>query len=170
MRPIPGIPHAYATEEGEIFTDHPGNRWRGKLHKMKPSDNGRGYLRVMCGGRLQSVHKLVAAAYMGPAPEGKEVNHKDGDKQNNRPGNLEYVSRSENMRHANAHGLAPKRCGERHHNAKLSDKQVEELIDKYWILAVDGRLPDGVAQKLARKYGVHRDYPRILAIRGSRAA
>lgn len=47
-----------------------------------------------------SMHRIVAAAFIGPCPPDKQVNHKDGDKQNNRPGNLEYLTPLENMRHA----------------------------------------------------------------------
>jgi len=47
-----------------------------------------------------AVHTIVATQFI-PNPEHKEeVNHKDGDKTNNRIDNLEWVTRSENMRHA----------------------------------------------------------------------
>ena len=46
------------------------------------------------------VHHLVVAAFIGPRPDGAEVNHKDCDKTNNALDNLEYVSRDENIAHA----------------------------------------------------------------------
>lgn len=36
---------------------------------------------------------------MGPVPVGREVNHIDGDKDNNRADNLEYITHKQNMKH-----------------------------------------------------------------------
>lgn len=55
------------------------------------------------------IHRAVALAFIGPCPEGHEVNHKNGCKSDNRPDNLEYVTRSQNMRHAHDTGIIPKR-------------------------------------------------------------
>lgn len=68
------------------------------------------------------VHRLVAAAFIGPCPEGKETHHKDGNPANNRADNLEYITHAENIRH----GYENKR-GENHHCAKLTDKEVAEI-------------------------------------------
>ena len=56
-------------------------------------------------------HTLVAAAFIGPKKPGMEVNHKDGNKSNNTPGNLEYMTCKENVAHAFRTGLRAIRRG-----------------------------------------------------------
>lgn len=54
----------------------------------------------------RGVHILICLAFHGPAPSSKyEVNHKDGNKHNNLPGNLEWSTRGENIQHAYKEGL-----------------------------------------------------------------
>lgn len=69
----------------------------------------RGYLIVNLSvegkAKTTAVHLLVARAHLAPQPDGREVNHIDGDKRNNRAANLEWVTRGENLRHAVALGL-----------------------------------------------------------------
>ena len=95
---------------------------------MKPQKRLHGYLGVQLhwrGGhpkrdfKTMSVHRLVAEAFI-PNPEGKpEVNHKDQDKTNNRADNLEWVTRSENIRHGDGiqRGVA-KRIGKPNKHTK----------------------------------------------------
>lgn len=64
-----------------------------------------GYMRVRIKGRHYKIHRLVAETFI-PNPENKrEVNHKDGNKLNNRADNLEWATRSENQKHAYKVGL-----------------------------------------------------------------
>jgi hypothetical protein len=96
------------------------------------------------------VHQLVAAAFIGPCPSGQEVNHDDGVKSNNNASNLEYLTRSGNMRHAYRTGLrkANPVFGERHHAATLSSTQINDLLAR--------RIRDGTSyRKLAAIFGIH---------------
>lgn len=107
------------TEEGEVIN----NRWGGR--KVKPQPNGKGYLRVHIAGKMYFVHRLVAERYV-PNPENlPQVNHKDGDKTNNRADNLEWVSNIENRKHAVYTGLQVH--GERCPWAKLSQSDVDYI-------------------------------------------
>jgi hypothetical protein len=76
-------------------------------------------------GRSSShlVSRLVAEAFLGPPPTPlHEVNHRNGDRSNNRPGNLEWVTRAENVRHSVQTGLFA--VGERQWKAKLTADDV----------------------------------------------
>lgn len=55
--------------------------------------------------KVHLVAGLVAEAFIGPRPIGREVNHIDGVKKNNAAANLEYLTRSENLTHAYQLGL-----------------------------------------------------------------
>ena len=74
--------------------------------------NNCGYYRVSIYNQGQSKryfrHRLVAEQFLDK-PEGKDfVNHIDGDKSNNSLENLEWVSQSENEKHAFENGLKQK--------------------------------------------------------------
>ena len=79
--------------------------------ELRPRIVGAGYLGIQCkiaGERLDRyVHRLVAEAFLGRHPDKREVNHIDGDKTNNNLANLEWVTHSENHRHAARHGMSP---------------------------------------------------------------
>lgn len=74
-----------------------------KERVMCPMDNGRGYLSVpLCKQGTKKryyVHRLVAAAFLSNYENKEEVNHIDGNRNNNTLSNLEWVTRSENHFH-----------------------------------------------------------------------
>lgn len=74
----------------------------GKL--LSPVDNGVGYLKVELWkekrGKKKYVHRMVAEAFLPNLHNKTEVNHIDGNPSNNCVSNLEWVSSSENTKHA----------------------------------------------------------------------
>ena len=71
---------------------------------MKPYENHKGYLKIgLCkDGKCEKhrVHRLVAQAFI-PNPYGlSDVNHIDGNKQNNSVSNLEWVSNRDNVEYS----------------------------------------------------------------------
>lgn len=96
---------------------------------LKPVNHGAGYLAVnlyrgtTISARKRYIHDLVAEAFIGPKPSGMTVNHKDGVKTNNVVSNLEYLTLSDNLRHAHRTGLINNR-GENNGQAKLTEQDV----------------------------------------------
>jgi hypothetical protein len=76
----------------------------------------------------KKVHQLVALAFLGPCPDKHEINHKDGVKANNQLNNLEYVTSSENQRHALRMGLKRKLRGSQSGHVKLTEAKVLEIL------------------------------------------
>lgn len=71
-------------------------------------------------------HTLVARAFIGKCPAGHQVNHRDGNKQNNRSNNLEYVTPSENIRHSYRIRLR-RQDGEHNNFARLNWSKVAKI-------------------------------------------
>jgi transposase len=128
---------------------------------LKPTVNSRGYFILELRpidkpAIIQSVHTLVALAFIGPQPtEYHQVSHKNGNKQNNFYRNLEWLTAHEHYEHELISGMRrpgwgkvnhPK--GENHRLAILTSEQVVEAIK---------RVNSGESQaSVARFFGVHR--------------
>lgn len=83
-----------------------------------------------------NAHRLVYEAFVGLIPEGMQINHKNGIKDDNRPENLEVVTASENKMHSiNVLGRPiPKPYsmpGETNPKAKITWDQVREVRQAY---------------------------------------
>jgi hypothetical protein len=102
------------------------------LGRVLAGDIGGGYRRVGLyrdgKGERVAIHHLVLEAFIGPMPSGKEqANHKNGVKTDNRPENLEYVTRSENALHACRILNTHRQKGSLHGRSKLTEEQVTEI-------------------------------------------
>jgi len=133
---------------------------------LKPATDARGYLRVAMShkGRLitKKVHRLVAIAFIENKLNYPQVNHIDCNKKNNHFSNLEWVTNSQNIKHAIDNGLIKMQYSSeerrQHVNttvkkgslngfSKLTEDQVREIRRDY--------IPFKVTRKmLADKYGV----------------
>lgn len=105
-----------------------------KGRAMSPAINGQGYLHLTfaINKRPKSLplHRMIAEAVYGKCPRGYEVNHKDGNKLNNHPDNLEYVTHKENLKHAVETGLY--KTGSAHHNYIHGLTNNREWQLEYW--------------------------------------
>lgn len=88
---------------------------------MMPQKSKDGYLYIqMNGAELKTVkiHRLVAEHFIFNPDNKPCVNHLDGNKENNRISNLEWVTHSENTRHAYDTGLKIAIKGKHHYKSK----------------------------------------------------
>lgn len=153
-RPIEGWPYE-VSDRGRVrrATAARGTRAR---RIMNPPIGSHGYPCVVLFDNPRSagftVHSLVAGAFLPPPPgpigtgaDCYQVNHRDGIKTNNAVANLEWVTRTENARHAARAGLTSR--GVLRYNAKLSPPKVR---------AIREMLASGHSQSAAAsRFGVH---------------
>ena len=142
---IPNYEGRYsATDDGRIYS-HLTNRF------LKQQKTHRGYMSVHLFkngvSSRKRVHRLVAKAFISNPNEKEQINHIDGNKENNRVENLEWCTRSENAKDAYENGLMDKTKkwaskmgklwgGKYSHlaakvNRKLSRYDVNEIRERY---------------------------------------
>lgn len=110
-----------------------GRVWSSKSNRFLNMYNFRGYLRVgitVAKGIQKNffVHRLVAIAFIPTNDQNLQVNHIDGNKQNNRISNLEWVTSKENIQHAWLTGLN-RNFGDSHFKSKLNVEDAKSIMD-----------------------------------------
>ena len=133
-------------DEGIYTIDRQGRIWRhkrfstlGNLLDMKTkraevSSGGTGYLNIIVrmgkkSSRKAMAHRLIWAYFHdGNIDDSLEINHLNGIKDDNRPRNLELVTKIQNKQHAHRYGFVAKIYrGEKHANSKLIAKEIKRI-------------------------------------------
>ena len=100
--PICGFSDYGVNRNGEVFS------FKNNM-LMKQSDSVKGYKQVCftVNGRkiTKRVHRLVAETFLDNPENKREVNHKDGNKENNSLENLEWITSSDNQKHRHTIGI-----------------------------------------------------------------
>ena len=141
------------SECGQVWS-HVSGRW------LKQRRQNAGYLFVSLyndGNRSFKntlVHRLVAQAFV-PNPEMLRcVNHKDGNKDNNAAANLEWVSHSQNMKHAAALGLWAPPAGSAERAKRLGQSRRKVPFETVQQVRALWRTGGFLQKELAVKFGI----------------
>lgn len=125
---------------------------RGRIEKTRCGGYRGASFFVKKGKRVTVLqHRLVYICFIGAIPRGMTVNHKDGDKLNNHPANLEVMSLEDNTRHSlyvlgNRYAASPYTRGHLNVNAKLTPEDVVAMREDY---------SSGVSyREVAKRYGI----------------
>lgn len=110
-----------------------------------------GYRHVIINGRNKDVHRIIAKTFIPNPKNFEQVNHIDGCKTNNDVSNLEWCTRSDNLKHAYQLGLERRRHGEENHTHKLTNEVARYIKEN----AKPGDRKYGFAA-LARQFNVDR--------------
>ena len=143
-------------DDGQIVEDHyiaypSGNIYNLYGHLMEGAIRQDGYKQVVLNKKTKDQHRIIAEAFVPNENELEQVNHINGIKTDNRTENLEWVTRSENLKHAFKLGLEKPMRGEDNPCSKLTEENVRYIRDNY--KKNDRKF--GFAA-LGRKFGVHR--------------
>lgn len=138
-------------EDGRIVSiaKSPKNKNRNKDLKHWIDKDGYHTVSLFKNGKSKQfrVHRLVAEAFIENFNNLPQVNHIDGNKDNNSVENLEWISLQDNIRHAYKIGIYKK--GEDRKNSKFTNEQVKWIRKNY----IKGDKEFG-SRPIARKFGV----------------
>lgn len=146
VKDIPNYEGLYAISLDGIVFSKPRNHWKGGW--IKPCVDKYGYQKIDLHKGINHIkryfiHRLVAQTYI-PNPENKpQVNHIDGDKQNNHVSNLEWCTASENQKHAVRTGLLIQRKGG---NSPCAKKIINTTTSEIFLSITDAAKISGISR------------------------
>ena len=91
-------PNYSVSNDGNVRNDRTGRI-------LTPVKTKNGYLRVGLDKKLCRIHRLVAKNFLENPNGLQQINHIDGNKENNKAENLEWCTASQNIIHAQKTGL-----------------------------------------------------------------
>jgi len=144
---IPDHPDYTITPEGRVFSYKTGTR----IEKAQTLNRATGYKVVGLDDTVIAVHKVMEQVFMGGSKVGLEIDHKDGDKQNNSLDNLRQVTHQENVDNAITKQKYLDRMRDVHSRQSWKDNHVKQLDDLHNNDEVQKRLKISVAAANKRK-------------------
>ncbi|PTK22497.1 NUMOD4 domain-containing protein [Staphylococcus hominis] len=126
----------YSKTHVTVFEDGRRRKFEGQFIKIYKSKNGYSIARLSHKGvkKTKYIHRLVANHFIEKNSGKNEINHKDGNKSNNKIENLEWCTSKENKVHGWQNKLYKPHNnmrGTKHGNCKMSEKQVLEIRKLY---------------------------------------
>lgn len=139
------------------------NNKKGVIVKGSLGNHGYWQFRLGRYGKVKLTHRMVAETFIGPPPDSTRIfiNHKDGDRVNNRADNLEWVTCKENSTHALHTGLY--KLGTERKSAKLTDADIPKIRILLEHLVNDTVIADafGVTQATIRLVKTGRNWSHV---------
>lgn len=128
----------WVREDGCVYLPQSG---KNPAHWTFGNECGRGYMYIQFNGKKYLVHRLVAEAFIGPIPDGMEIDHISRNREDNAVNNIRIVTSSINHRNTSTHDRIDARGGTHWYD---NEKQYrKEWHTKYFKTHKNVRFSDG---------------------------
>lgn len=160
IKPYPEYPKILVHREGYLINSKTGKRWYTRVNKC-----GYVYFQYTINNKKYSrkLHKAVAECFVEKPQELKYstecfnsetvvVKHIDNNKLNNHYSNLTYDTNQNNIKEAHEAGLISVLYGESHGMCKMTEDQVHQVCQIYFVEYKDKKPPS--TSKVAKQLGL----------------